>query len=242
MKRMLALISGFSILTFACATRISVREHPEFATRKASIANILVVPPLVEIRRRVASGEIETLKDEAERVANDLTGIVINEFSTRGFKGVSGKEKISQDPNLVKTTDDMFRELSAAIWQPLTDVEKEAKNFKHTLSRDLSGLATTTSTDTIVFVKFGGFTRSGGDVAREFGSAMLVGVFTAGLFVPPKNPSGAAVLDLALVDGRSGDILWANRSAKSFWGLTGPDFLTEDSSELASKLLNEFPH
>jgi hypothetical protein len=39
---------------------------------------------------------------------------------------------------------------------------------------------------------------------------VLVGVATAGLFVPPADPPGTIVVEAVLIDGKSGNVVWAH--------------------------------
>jgi hypothetical protein len=44
------------------------------------------------------------------------------------------------------------------------------------------------------------------------------------LFVPPADPDGTIVVDAALVDGKSGNIVWANSGGDFKMALIGPAF------------------
>jgi hypothetical protein len=88
---------------------------------------------------------------------------------------------------------------------------------------------------------FSGYTRSGGDIASEVVSKTLLSLATLGLVTRPADPTGAAIVAIALVDGKSGDILWGNKNGW-LYSLTGPSFEEKDLDKLITNLFEQFPN
>ena len=44
------------------------------------------------------------------------------------------------------------------------------------------------------------------------------------MVVLPQDPIGNVFIGVVLVDGKTGDLVWANRAGKSFVGFTPPTF------------------
>jgi hypothetical protein len=80
------------------------------------------------------------------------------------------------------------------------------------------------NTDGLILVRCNAEQRTGGSVGAEYAGKVLVGLATAGLFVPPADPAGTIVVDAALVDGKSGNIVWANSAGDFKVALMGAAF------------------
>ena len=114
-------------------------------------------------------------------------------------------------------------------------LKSKAEKFETTLGSDITQLAENAQVDGLVFAKMNGFKKSGGEIARDWAFALLLSAATLGtVFVAPA-PSSGATLQLALVDGTSGDVLWANTAGKA------GDFEEKGLDGLVNQLFNGFP-
>jgi hypothetical protein len=88
--------------------------------------------------------------------------------------------------------------------------------------------------DGLVFAKMAGFKKSGGEIAKDVTMTIMIAVATLGSVVAIQ-PSKGASLQVALVDGATGDILWANTA-----GTTG-DFEGSGLEQMVKTLFEGFP-
>ena len=177
-----------------------------------------------------------------EQVGINVSNVIARELTQKGFKmTIISKSPDIADSDELKALDEAFDALRSGLWNLPPGAGIEAINYNVTLSRNISNIATKASTNALLFVTFSGYTRSGGDIAAEVASKTLVSLATLGLVTRPADPTGAAVVAVALVDGKSGDVLWSNKSGW-LYSLTGPTFEEKDLVKLIEKLFEKFPN
>ncbi|MBK6509342.1 MAG: hypothetical protein IPG06_07675 [Haliea sp.] len=105
---------------------------------------------------------------------------------------------------------------------------EEAKNIRASLGEVATRVAAAAEADAVVLVRFGGFEKSEGQIAKDVGTSLLIGVISLGTVIPIQPTSGAFT-EVALIDGYSGDILWTDIRGGAL------------SSELTDMLLDQLP-
>ncbi len=243
----MVLHAGVLFLLFGCASYTTIREHPEFASRSGAIRTAMLVPPTAEVTRRYSDGSDEALVDPSTRAAKDLSILVAEELSRRGFGVKSGPFENSstdgskkEDPPTTSIKR-MHEQLAIAMYgrEPLP--ESRARDFRYSLGPEFADLAKQGPADAYVFVLYRESRRTAADNAAETGQKLLIGMLTAGLVIPLKNPSGWAVLQVTLIDGATGDVLWGNQVTEfSVSPVTEPDF-HDDTKDMVADLFKPFP-
>ncbi|MGH8523022.1 MAG: hypothetical protein ACREXY_02020 [Gammaproteobacteria bacterium] len=243
----MVLHAGVLVLLFGCASYTTVREHPEFASRRGAIRTAMLVLPTAEVTRRYSDGSDEALVDPSMRAAKDLSVLVAEELSRRGFEvksgtfedsSIDGSKKEDSPTTSIKR---MHEELAIAMYgrEPLP--ESRARDFRFSLGPEFAEFAKQAPANAYVFVLYREFRRTAADSASETGQKLLIGMLTAGLVIPPKDPSGWAVLQVTLIDGATGDVLWGNQVTESSFSLvTEPDF-HDDTKDMVADLFKPFP-
>ena len=61
-------------------------------------------------------------------------------------------------------------------------------------------------------MRYAGFDKSSGYVAKDVGTSLLVAVLTMVTVIPTKQTSGA-ITEFALIDGVTADVMWADTKA-----------------------------
>jgi len=237
---------GFPFILCSCAANTTVRQHPECKVRFAAAKTAMLVPPESEVVFKSSQGSTK-LPEEAAKAAKDLSALVAAELSQRGFQVKSGEIQVSSVDNMddnpahATAVKGMYDRLALEMYGSYTMPESQALAYRYTLGPEAAELAKQAEAGSLVFVRLRMWKRSGGDNAAETGKNLLIGMATLGMVVPPKNPSGAAVLQVVLVDGSTGDVLWGNQISEVSFTLVGkPNFL-DDLKEMVADLFKPFP-
>ncbi|MGY6214660.1 hypothetical protein ACW73L_05795 [Methylolobus aquaticus] len=230
-------------LLCACATTPSlVRQHQDFAAHCAGIRRVAVVPPNVRLYLVHLGGLKEGLSGQMPRVAEALIQVIGEELTRQGFEAAT----IQQAQGARLDSAALFRE--AEISRLYAQISSEMagrpgtpsrhRNIECTLGQDAKDLAAFARSDGLIFVNFAGWKRSGGSVATEMAFKVLLTL--AGGYLP-QDPIGASELEIALVEGGTGDILWTNRVANTRFGFDRPDFDMQELRGMTKELFEGFP-
>jgi hypothetical protein len=187
----------------------------------------MVLPPQVDIILKSSKG-IENLSAERAKAESELTQLVANELSSRGFKVqfAQNQENATEQPTNTNLAMSMCEQVTDGMYGKVSKLpETEAHNYHFTLGTNTAALTKNSGAGSVVFVRLRIWKRSAGDNAAETGTKTLIGLATLGFVVPAKSPSGAIVLQMALVDGPTGDVLWGNEVSHLSFTLAGsPDY------------------
>ncbi len=237
-RRALAAAAALLVCTgTGCTPTTTVRKHPQFAERRAKISSVAVVPPEVEVIRVVFKGDNEPLPEDAARITTKLPDLIAGELRRRGFTvkdACLDEQHFGTAPDLrFQTTQaqQAFSTASAQMYQTVAMKKPEAENCQSTLGPGVNPLADHANVDALIFVKMGGFKKSGGEVAKDV--AMTVLFLAIGAIVT--QPTQGAGIRIALVDGATGDVLWANVAG------TSGDFEGAGLHKLIGETFKEFP-
>jgi hypothetical protein len=170
----------------------------------------------VEVYSVTLGGAKEHLTEQEGEATKELIDLVARQFAEQGCTAQAssfGAKESEKSAELFRET--WLREssqyISGSLHQspqttPATlsgvNLGDEAKNVAHE-----------SGTDGLILIICQAEQRSGGSIGAELAGKALVGIATAGLFVPAADPAGKIVVDAALVDGKSGKIVWANSGA-----------------------------
>ncbi len=224
-----AIISAIS----GCATPSSVIQTSDFASRRQTIKTVAVAMPDVQIVRKMLGGTGQQLTEDDSRVAARLSGLVSSQFSSRGFEVRSAAVTAANHPDTQSAYDEISYQQRNAIQHP-------SLGSTYNIGSDAAAIAQANSADGVIFVTFQGLTRSHSSVAAEATKDTLITLGTAGLISPTREPNGSAVLLVAFVDGRTGDVLWQNQDVE-IWGVSVPAFDNDDLARMVTKVLDKFP-
>ncbi len=235
-----ALLAGVGLLVctgVGCTPTTSIRKHPQFAERRAKISSVAVVPPEVEVVRVVFKGDNEPLPDDAARISARLPDLIAAELRQRGFTVKDAgldEQHFGTEPDLrFQTTQaqQAFTTASAQMYRTVAMKKPDAENFQSTLGPGVNPLADHANVDALVFARMGGFKKSGGEVAKDVAITILFAVTGA---IVTQTTQGAG-MRMALVDGGTGDVLWANVAG------TSGDFEDVGLEKMIKEVFKEFP-
>jgi hypothetical protein len=206
-------LCGF--LLSGCLT--TVRRHPDFEQRMASISTVAVIPPEVQIVEIAFKGDNKRLTDEEEAIEHCLTEAVERQLRILGFtvkKSLLDEEHFEEDSDLrFETTQikEAFGKALDEMYEKEQMWKSKARKYERSLGPDVNRFADHAEVDALVFSRMLGFSKSGGEQAKDVFMAVAIGV-ALGAYVQPA-PSEGLILQVALVDGTTGDILWANTAS-----------------------------
>jgi hypothetical protein len=221
----------------ACTT--TLRQHPEFHGRIGSVDSVAVAPAEARFVRLVFAGDDEELHEPAGAIAERLPGLIAERFRHLDFEARAlplGEETYSERPELrfeatlldqsvSGTLDEMYRKPKRRL--------RDALRYERSIGPEINRFADLGEADALVFARFRGFEKSAGEVARNVIVASLLAVATLGNSFPLEPPRGA-VLEVCIVDGTTGEVLWANSVRGS------GDFLGDGLDRLVGRAFEPF--
>jgi len=182
--------------------------HPEFAARVKSLTNLVVMPISVMSVQLQPGGPVPAAYPNVEQFSQRLQGQVVNQFESRGVNVVPAKlgENLTVITNGFKAGEpDMAQELRRA-YRSLARVGLVAR--ENVVCPEARVLAGHESADALVFTSVYVTTESAGyKTIRWTGNVLFM--LTDPVWVEG-SPEGCR-LQVILVEGRSGEVLWHSR-------------------------------
>jgi hypothetical protein len=240
-RRRGALLGAAIALTFplsACVT--TVRQNPDLVESLGRIDRVAVIPPEVEIVHVVFKGDNEPLTGESDAIAGRLPELIGAELRRSGFAVTDarlGDADLDENPELRFQATQVRREydrISSEMYESIQMERSKALSYEADVGDEINIFADHAGADAFVFVKMNGFEKSGGEIAKDIALSVLIAAASMGSAIVVQ-PTQGAVLEAALVDGTSGDVLWANRLA------TQGDFQGSGLGTMVAALFKEFP-
>lgn len=211
------------ILVGCGGTPISnIRQDPDLASRTLVHTTVAVIPASAELSLGRGGNE-GRLDEHSARISADLNRLLAEQFSDRGY-----------DVHIVDSSQiyggevsHLITKISAGMYGQRSVDPQGLDQTNFSLGSDVRPIADVASSDILVFASFSGWKRSGGSVAGEYVAKIIFG----GL----GDPTGAGNIWVALVDAKSGDLLWGNTVNHLAFSPNPPDY----KAGRLSKMLTE---
>jgi hypothetical protein len=210
----LAVATCALILTWGCATTpmTTAREHPDIGAALLEIQRVAVAPPVVKIERIAFSGENVRLTAQEAQIAAEIEAATAAALTRQGFDVVpfdfAGAR--AADPDFAFALNQVFE----AFGRAKTDVqlgravsEDRKREFAESLGAAVNQIADRAGVDAVVIAEYYGYDKSGGQVAKDIVAATLLSALIGGAAM---SPNEASYMEVGLVDGVTGDLLWAD--------------------------------
>jgi hypothetical protein len=190
----------------------SVRENPDFASAKRTIRSIAILRPEVEVTRIAFTGDNDHDASAEDDIRGKLCVTMQDTLKARGYEvkdqlidQLNGDDKqLNFDFEQLKTA---YTQVSKELYAKRLVSEQEVATFKVSVGSVANTFAVAGKADALLYSRYAGFTKTQGQIAKDIVAASLIGVLTGVVAVPA--PQGGTV-EVALIDGTSGDVLWAN--------------------------------
>lgn len=202
-----------SLALVGCANTTS-RTHPTLDQELLQVERVVIAPPDVEVTLITFTGENERMTTVEESLSLELMTLSQSFLTNQGYEVVEFDFAAARAEDAELAT--LLGDFNAAYDQAKKDLkagqmisEAEASSVRSTLGEAAILVADEADADAVLLVRFAGFDKSEGQVAKDLGTSILVGVLTMGTVVPIMPTSGA-VMEVALIDGGTGDVLWTD--------------------------------
>jgi hypothetical protein len=227
-----ALIVVASIMSGCAVTPI--RQHPDFASATRKVQTVTILPADVTFERVVFNGDNERLTEREGTIAEKLYQTFETTLKNKQYTVQPSIEQRQKKTG--KNVDFELQQVRTAYGEAAKQLyekaatEEESKKYRVTLGPVVNPIATFTNAEALLYVRFYGFEKSGGQQAKDIVAGALLAVLTGVATVGA--PEGAA-LEVALIDGTTGDVLWANNGNHQRLGF--------GAERMAENILNQFP-
>ncbi len=221
MARFSATVLLFALLSVGCVT--PYREVPEFDQRFGRIRTVTLLPPKVAVYKLTAGGIEEEVYEWTESARRLLAAELERDIRERGQlefvpypepsaeDAVPGERAAGWTP--LEENWALFEAVAEAIMRHTYDQTQlfahKQKNFDYTLGPDAATLVEGIGADGFLIVVATDYVETAGRKA-VIALQVLASVAVGALVGPPMSPTSVI---LALVEARTGDILWFNQVA-----------------------------
>jgi hypothetical protein len=243
--RIVILIATVYLMS-GCATGLSYRANPRFAEQSQQARTVAVLPPKVKVYQLDAGGVREEIETWSSQARNNIITAVDKELRTRMKATVEilGEESLAED-KVWEETQALYDTVSAMILLHTYSnpnlssylFEEKLKNFDYSLGSEVSTLAK--QAETLLLLDAEDHVWTGGRQALQaLGIILGLGAGAATGVVAIPRLSGGTSLRAALIDSRTGDILWINAVGSG----AGKDLRDSDSAtSMVGELFKDFP-
>lgn len=211
-------LPGMLALLFAsgCAPQMTAeRTHPEFASNKVDIERVAIVPPIVEFNKVEFSGEGVRDQEQEKTFESMLIRGAETALVERGYTPVVvEREQIAEElaafnVDLGKLREQYNQARERLYQTPMVTLE-ESLTFQESVGEAAAIVASYADADAVLLMRYAGFEKTGGAVAKDVAVGVLVGLLTG--YVPVANTEGET-LEAAVLDGQTGNVLWVNAAS-----------------------------
>lgn len=233
----LAISIVFALNISGCAT---YQVHPEFKERQKKIKTVSIMPPKVEAYILNFQGDKKMLSELVPIMSKTTIEQLEKVFSDKGY--VVNKLDLSEE-NLIKNPDlrtSLFH-INELFEKQLQDIQKRKKSkFTYGVDAEANIFANAANTDVLIFTKEDGIKKSAGEIAKDVAKGLMVtaACLLVGAIYIPVPQTAVTVVQVAVVDGNDGAILWYNNNVAT------PNYDPENQKQLAvlvRSLIAPFP-
>jgi hypothetical protein len=194
------------LLILLCAQLAAAAEylHPRLKSKQVSIRAVAILPVRIEVEKSGVKGS-ETMMAESEKIVDGVASLVSRLLKSHGLAvledalgPVEGSGEVATEER--RSTLAALQSRFDAVAPQLQSKPKDVQKGRFTLGDEVAGLISSAA-DAFVIVR-------GRGVVSTKGKAFLTGGL-AGMMLAPK---GTLQCDIAIVDARTGDILFFSRS------------------------------
>ncbi len=199
----IAFASSLMLLT-ACTT--TIRQRPDFHERVAQVVEVGIMPPDVIVTKIMFRGDNERLTKEERGLARQLPPLLLRSLAEHDFTVrvvPLDDEMFKAFPELRFETTQSQLAFARAMNQmyETVDILESDSLTSESLGPEVTQFADVAGVDTLLFSRYSAFRKSEGELAME----LIIGLIVGGI---PVAEGGA--LEVSLVDGITGDVLWCN--------------------------------
>lgn len=195
-----------------CATYTTVREHPQLESQLSRIDSVVITPAMVTIQQINFTGNNERLTELEASIQGQLYEIAKTQLTEQGYRIVDFdfQTAINEDEDFayaVTQVREGFSEAKGKLYQRLAVDVKEKRSIQASVGPSVNMIAEKSVADAVLLMQYAGSKKSSGSVAKDVAVSVVVTLLTGSTPIPNKE---ASVVELALLDGTTGDVIWSN--------------------------------
>lgn len=207
MKRSYFIVTAGLFLGFGASGCATYQVHPDFKERQKSIKTLACLPPDVAVYKLGFTGGKEPMYDLYPAVKTQTVEELQRVFEEKGYEIRPldlSESALNQEPEL-RTT---LHTVQEVYQKTLGDIAKRRqKKFTYSIGSEINSLADWAQADVLLMVKWEAYKKTGGEIAKDMAKTILIAAATFGSVVPI-FPTSQGLMQVAVVDGNTGDILW----------------------------------
>ena len=196
----------------ACATSL---KNPAIHEHLVTAKKIGVMPVQSSVTRIVFTGENESLDDRAEAANRSIGDALLQVSKQRGFEveAIAFDDKaLEENPELRFQLTQVQQAADNAMtraYQKKGEDPNEAFVGMRSVLSDVDQVATRVGADVLMFARYAGFEKSGGEIAKDVAvSVVILAISLGNVFYFPPTSGGAVVV--CLIDAHTGELLYVN--------------------------------
>lgn len=169
-----------------------------------------ITPPKVEVYKVTFQGDQKIMFDVIPSISEWVVEELKATLEKRGYQIQMVRvddPAAAADPSLKSTLFTVQGLFDQRIKESKKGLFTLLRKFKQGVGPDINVLADRSQSDAVIFVRCFGYKKTGGEIAKDWAQSLLIGAATLGNMVVIPYPS-ATVVQLGVVDGDTGDILW----------------------------------
>jgi len=224
------LFASCCLVLGACST-VTSRSHPAVDEKLLNVESVAVLPPLIEVYSKPLTGKHQRQFEDEATTHVDLIKAITVRLNELGYTPVTTTALWLED------TDAPFTEAHEALRTSLKDAVDSLEPGQPLSLEEANGsiaavdiehlrtLAEHVDADALLFVRHIEVNKTGGHIAADIGTSVLVGIATLGWLVPISGTSASST-EAALVHMETGEILWTDRTSAGWTADTASVILT----------------
>lgn len=215
MKKIYQSILIISIIYLSgCAGNSSVRLHPQLQEELIGINSVAIAPPEISIEEQALDGVNQKMKEREEEILGEMIAIANESLVEKGFRiieydfagEISRNEDFAYNINQVR---EGYNEARKILYMDDNKSNNDKQEYSANVGPVVNNLSQKTGADSFLLINYSGIKKSGGSVAKDIAVGVILGLLTG---YAPVSAMEASYVEVALIDGNSGDVLWSNYS------------------------------
>ncbi len=209
----------------------TLRKHPNLAKGAVPFRSVAVVPPDLSAFRLTFHGDMVPLLEERDSYRFEVTDWLQRKILEKGFTVRSSKlsdEELAADALRLPWAEAVSaqRLLSTKAYQIAADLTlSEAIAFRATMGPEVGYFAERADVDTLVFSNVMVLEKSPGMRAKDTFFVLLFALWGTAV----RYPTSYAIVEVMVVDGTTGELLWSDRRAGFFYQKTDLRWLMDQT-------------
>ncbi len=210
-------IAAIALLSTGCSNMTPERHMAGYESVVLKQKNIAILPAEVYVETVDYFGAKERMHDYEYHLEKMIDREMLPAIQEKGFKAKRLSRKDIHNKKLNKLVGELrarYGEKRAIVYDKYLWNEKEAFDLSQNIGTIAVELGEAVKSDLLVFVDFVASSKTQGAQTAEVVTSLLLGALS-GKARYNNEPSEEAVMVIAIIDAKTGNILWSNK------GITG---------------------